>query len=773
MYLAKMGKDLIEKGYQILPIKPNEKRPKDYGWTTKDYDIPWLDRAILNGCADCGVGVKTKFNPAVDIDTDIEELQEKLLDYLFDEYKADYTRYGRRPLSMFRTDVAFKKMSSAKYFDEKGGKHQIEILADGQQFVLGGIHPDTKTEYSIVGDYIPPVNELPFMTAEDALKIIEYAESLFDSYPGLVKSENKGAVLNENRSLNGPDKLPLVLADWQIDEYIKGCGLDVNDYDDWVKVGMCLYHQFMGSNQGLLIWDGWSQAGVKYNADEMLNKWNSFKSDNKGLTFRTIIKLHNELNKKISKTSRDKCKEELNTAESGQAIIDEILPKYKGVFSDVEKEDIAQLAKVKFKELEGYPQSIANIRFILSEQQRELERDLSWAKDYIYLEDEHMMFNIVKNDVVKIPAFNTKFYNRTEQGEGSPADFMVSNNHIPILDNYMYAPHEQGTFFMDAKEYYNTYKEYYIKKTPYSKHAVNLFINHCERLIPDKRDRLLFLSFLSHIVKNNGRITWAVLLEGPEGNGKSFFENIMRAILGKVNPVTNQILKSDFNDWCMGTTFNVLSELKITGVERYTVYNNIKPYITDDIINLHPKGRRTRAIKNTASYLITTNYKNAAPINDKDRRLMPIFTNPEIPEEEYFNELFDTCLKEIWSVKQYLLNFKSHKDFNPRGRAPRTAHHAEMVKINRSPIELVIDEAIDDKSNIFITEDFVSIGAIKTELEVQDYGKFTPNKITNKLHEIDYVSVKRLKFNGELHSFWTKNNTNETEIKNYLDNFRT
>lgn len=51
-------------------------------------------------------------------------------------------------------------------------------------------------------------------------------------------------------------------------------------YDDWIKVGMALHHEFGGAVEGLALWNQWSAKGKKYNGQDDLEKhWRSFRSD--------------------------------------------------------------------------------------------------------------------------------------------------------------------------------------------------------------------------------------------------------------------------------------------------------------------------------------------------------------------------------------------------------------------------------------------------------------------------------------------------------------
>ena len=79
--------------------------------------------------------------------------------------------------------------------------------------------------------------------------------------------------------------------------------------------------------------------------------------------------------------------------------------------------------------------------------------------------------------------------------------------------------------------------------------AIEIFLYHFEHLIANERDRRLFLDYITYIVQNPGqRVNWAVLLQGTEGDGKSFFARILKAILGpsNVNGISSSVvLKSN------------------------------------------------------------------------------------------------------------------------------------------------------------------------------------------------------------------------------------
>ncbi len=59
-----------------------------------------------------------------------------------------------------------------------------------------------------------------------------------------------------------------------------------NNYNDWIRVGMCLYNI---SPKYLLLWEKWSQQSDKYEEGICEEKWNSFKKDKSGFKIGSLL----------------------------------------------------------------------------------------------------------------------------------------------------------------------------------------------------------------------------------------------------------------------------------------------------------------------------------------------------------------------------------------------------------------------------------------------------------------------------------------------------
>jgi Primase C terminal 2 (PriCT-2) len=61
------------------------------------------------------------------------------------------------------------------------------------------------------------------------------------------------------------------------------------DYNDWLRVGMGIYHETGGSDEGYDLWEKWSEGSEKHNNTKMTAKWESLKNPpERAVTFRTV-----------------------------------------------------------------------------------------------------------------------------------------------------------------------------------------------------------------------------------------------------------------------------------------------------------------------------------------------------------------------------------------------------------------------------------------------------------------------------------------------------
>jgi hypothetical protein len=172
---------MIAHGYTPIPVMG--KKPPLQEWQK----ITAVSQSMLEAwdhdwpCAS-NTGVLTRLTPTLDLDLLNEPAAiaaEKLVRERFEKRGRVLSRIGCAPKRAipFRTSQPFKKISTlftvpAGADPEKA--ERIEFLADGQQFVAHGIHPDTHKEYLWIGGDPTTIayDDLPEILAAEAEQLL-------------------------------------------------------------------------------------------------------------------------------------------------------------------------------------------------------------------------------------------------------------------------------------------------------------------------------------------------------------------------------------------------------------------------------------------------------------------------------------------------------------------------------------------------------------------------------------------------------------------------
>jgi hypothetical protein len=167
---------MVTNGYtSIIPVIG--KKPVLDEWEkTKDVSREMLEAWSRNCPSASNTGILTRLVPTLDLDLLCEPAvvaAENMVRERFDGLGSILRRIGRPPKRaiLFRTRDPFKKLTTS--FAGTGAE-KIEFLADGQQVVAHGIHPDTQAEYlwDIGGDPTTiAYDKLPLISAEQAQQL--------------------------------------------------------------------------------------------------------------------------------------------------------------------------------------------------------------------------------------------------------------------------------------------------------------------------------------------------------------------------------------------------------------------------------------------------------------------------------------------------------------------------------------------------------------------------------------------------------------------------
>ena len=331
-------------------------------------------------------------------------------------------------------------------------------------------------------------------------------------------------------------------------------------------------------------------------------------------------------------------------------------------------------------------------------------------------------------EIVTITSFNA-LYDRTmgpfadENGIVPKAsDMALRVWGVDTCNDTEYNPAIKSIMFKrDGRQYLNTYRPELLPQIPHQmlpEHhaAVDTLLAHTELLIPNERERNIFLDYLAFCVQQPGRkVRWAPLLIGMEGDGKTAFTVLMGLVLGPRNcrVLNNSTLESQFTGWATGQHFIGVEELKLHNQNKVDIYNNLKPIISNDQIEVHPKGRDPYNVPNVANLLMLTNFDDAVPISRNDRRVFfirspfygagvetlaaAIKVKTGLTLREFHHQLFDIALKKhAGALRRWFLERAISPDFDPDGRAPETSMRDVAVDLSSTDIEVAISGVLEE-----------------------------------------------------------------------------
>ncbi len=327
-YMAQLGATLVDRGFPILPIQPNTKKPGLYKlgewheypkWSRHcERDTTENEVDIWGNWPEAGIGIAAGRVIGIDIDVlaspavamEIEALAKRMLG------DTPAVRIGHAPkrLLVYRSVQPF---AGFKY-------PPIEVLGVGQQFIAYGIHPDTGQPYnwpvSTLADLSP--EDLPAITEAQAR---EFAKEAYQLIPADLRPKTLGVGLRANmESANLPEQRGTFEAVEDALNHILNADLD---YDSWVRIGMAIKGAL--GDEGWQLFERWSQSSQKNDAKTTARSWRSFAPQRIGAGTIYKLALDNgwipaadmQLNGEIVMNGHHPAREILNALQSNDPIV--------------------------------------------------------------------------------------------------------------------------------------------------------------------------------------------------------------------------------------------------------------------------------------------------------------------------------------------------------------------------------------------------------------------------------------------------------------------
>lgn len=281
---------------------------------------------------------------------------------------------------------------------------------------------------------------------------------------------------------------------------------------------------------------------------------------------------------------------------------------------------------------------------------------------------------------------------------------------FPKVKDAVFDPSREPGDIRDDKV--NTYFRVDVDMTPGD---VTPFLDFLKKLLPYEMDRQIILAWMASCVQNpHHKFQWAPVLQGTEGNGKTFVMNCVAHAIGNeyVHRPNPRELTEKFNEWVERSLFVLVEEVHMEG--RRDVLDSLKTSITNEILPIRGMAQSERMAKNFSKWGFCTNYQDAVIKSKNDRRYAIFFTAQQSEADLrrdgmdglYFPHLYEWAKNGGYAaVAHYLATYAIPAELDPAGaahRAPRTSSTDAAIAKTTGHVEAEIIEATQDGTKGFM-----------------------------------------------------------------------
>jgi uncharacterized protein YbdZ (MbtH family) len=780
---ATLGPKLLAQGFEPIPVVGKGQLPDGKSGLFKDWQTMALHPDQVrywasNGKGHLNVGLRTATLAPIDVDIYDSEVATRVVTSLLARFGDAPQRIGQAPkaLLVYLAQEPGTKITSPIWISPNGKENRVEVLGIGQQFVAFGTHPGTKKPYTWVGESLEDLEAWQLPSVDRA----EVATWMQDELPALIPADwvKKGSVSGgAGGDTDNPfdaikprhDDVDLEALRWMLEQLpAEYC----DDRNLWRNAIFAVHHQFAGTeeeDEALEVLDTWSSQSSLYVNGEVPAIWKHVKDQRGGglVTIGTIKSWLGDTWKNYRRTAvtveqteaAEGFRERIASADESLlqgALAAEIRTT---VMSDVAREVLVKLVQRRLGTLLGAAPGVGVVRRMLAEQRAvaapedvpDIDDGLSmapdWAREWLWVREGGFLHRKKRIKVAK-GDFDTEMQKHVADltvpdAEGvrtyEPSTRMFRHWNCKVVDKTAFHPAFGEVFEVGGIEYFNMYRpDLRIKPaaswTPTGQAMAQAIERHLSLLIPDRRCRRLFRAWLAHQYMHPGvKVRWAPLLKGAHGDGKSLFGELLEIVLGEGNVrlMSGDTLQSSpFSGWSEGQCVTVFEEVKFHGHNRYDVVNKLKPYIANNRVEKHSKGKDPGSIWNVTNYLLLTNHEDAIPLEIGDRRYFVLFSpfgslaeldaalqsDYLMTATEHFEDLFSLVRNNVDQLALWLTETEFPDDWDPNMSAPMTDAKISMAQESRSDLQMMISEVLDDQDDVGVAERALSFKHLRAAL---------------------------------------------------------
>lgn len=387
----------------------------------------------------------------------------------------------------------------------------------------------------------------------------------------------------------------------------------------------------------------------------------------------------------------------------------------------------------------------------------------------VYVRDQHRIFT-PDGDLLKPEQFKASYGGRVfaldAMGDKSTRNAWEAFTESQALDNawahtVCFRPElEPGSVIpQEGRHLVNTYVPI---PTEAAEGDVSPFLDLLGRLLPVSGDRDILLAYMAATVQYPGvKFQWCPLLQGAQGNGKSFLGTALTACIGEkyTHSVDPKDIGNVFNYWVNGKLLAIIEEIHAKG--KIEVIDSLKPLITNMRLPVQGKGRDQTTGDNRVNFLMFSNHRDAIRKTRDDRRFAVFYTAQQSYDDivkhgmdgGYFPELYEWGRQKGFKfINQYLRTYAIPAELNPAincHRAPETSSTTDAIRESMGSVEQRLAEVCQEGRPGFV-DGWVSSMALDRLLQ-EIRARVPINKRRGILEDLGYIQHPAL-YRGRLNT---------------------
>ena len=686
---AEVRLTLHRAGFTPLPVVG--KRPIIDGWQKHtDVTAHEIDRWTRACPAAGNTGILTRLAPVLDVDIldpEAAEAVENLVRERFEEHGYVLVRFGAPPKRAipFRTDTPFAKIVTKLVAPDGSDGQRLELMCDGQQVVVAGVHPDTHRPYSWHGGAPGQISrlDLPYLHETEARELVEAAAELLIRDFGYRLPQRRAALPASSAQGNG--------ADWS--QYFA----NLSDHDDLARLAMALLRSGMN--------DGAAVNFLRGAVDGLVN----VDQDRKARRMREISFMVTSARLKLGAASAsqsaapEKCDE-------GVRIQDFV--------AYMQSHDYVYMPAGDFWPTERVNARLPPIAQVDSKGQAVLNETTGEPKTI--RPSDWLARNAPVEQMTWAPGLPQLIRDRLV-GDGG----WIDRKGVTVLNLYRPPRPPRG----DAA-----------KAGPWIKHVTNVY--------PDEAGHIIgFLAH--RVQRPEEKINHGLVLGGSPGIGKDTMLEPVKLAVGPWNfaEASPQQMLGRFNGFLKSVVLRI-SEAKDMGeVDRFKFYAHMKTYLAapPDVLRVDEKNLREHSVFNICGVIMTTNHKtDGIYLPADDRRHFVAWSDKTIGDftEAYWNNLWKWYEREGFGhVGAYLAGLDL-SNFNPKAAPEKTPAFWAIVDASRAPEDAELADILDAISQPDAVTLDKLINNATGEIEQWLLDRKNRRVIPHRLEQCGYVPVR-------------------------------